>query len=135
MTTESLFLAAASAAALATLFVHLFIGGRRVARPLLADRALPRAAKWLSYYCWHIATLAIAFMAIMFAAAGTGELSRAAEIWAVEKIVAAGFALFAASLSALSVWVALKGAIHPLRFPSTSLFALIAALAAAAAMS
>lgn len=135
MTTECLFFAAAALLALATLFVHVFAGGREVARPLLADSTLPHAAKWLCYYCWHIATLAIAFMAIMLVAAGTGVLSRVAEIWGVEKIIASGFALFAASLSALSVWVALKGAIHPLRFPSTGLFALIAALAAAAAAS
>ena len=128
MTLQSVFLWGASAASLVTLLVHLFAGGVAVARPLLADRSLPRAAKWLAYYCWHIASAAILFMGAAFArlaVASDGAAPRDAVV---------GLAAFAAALSALSVWTAAKGGIAPLRFPSTSLFALVAALGAAAAV-
>jgi hypothetical protein len=39
---------AAAAASLVTLAVHTFVGGAFVARPLLSDQSLPKAAKWLA---------------------------------------------------------------------------------------
>lgn len=103
--------------ALATFATHTFAGGKAVARPLLATDALPPASKWLNYYCWHIATVLLAAMAGVFAAAAVGRISADS---------AALMTMLAASLSALSVAVALKGRIQPLRFPSTWLFALVA---------
>lgn len=97
-----------------TFAVHFFIGGRYVARPLLADQSLPRASKWLNYYCWHMVSVLLLFMVGGYAyAARTGQ--------GAELIVFMG--ICAAAFSPLSAYVALRGGIHPLRFPSTSLFA------------
>jgi hypothetical protein len=108
----------AAGSALVTFAVHTFVGGVVVARPLLADASLPRAAKWLAYYCWHIATVTLLALAAAFAwSAATADAT-----------LALGAAVFCAALSILSAGVALRGGIAPLRFPSTSLFALTAAL-------
>ena len=48
---------AAAIMSVVTFAVHTFIGGPRVAAPLLADTNLPKASKWLNYYCWHITTI------------------------------------------------------------------------------
>jgi hypothetical protein len=118
---QPLFWAAALACSI-TFAVHTFIGGARVARPLLADRSLPRASKWLSYYCWHIVTVLLAAMALGYAYAAWSGNGR--------DLVAAQTALSAA-LSILSAGVAFKADINPLRFPSTTLFAVTACLGAA----
>lgn len=123
---QSLWFWAAAAMSAVTFLVHTFVGGQRVAKPLLADVSLPKASKWLNYYCWHLVTITLAAMAIAFAAVALGRVG--AEIgWMLGTL--------ALLFSVLSVVVALKGAIHPLRFPSTTLFALIALAAAGAAMS
>lgn len=111
----------AALAALVTAFVHTFIGGAVVARPLLATQALPPASKWLNYYCWHIATVLILFLAAGFALAARDTQYHPVALFLTP---------LCAVLSALSAFVALKGGIHPLRFPSTGLFALTAALGA-----
>ena len=103
----------AAGIALLTFGVHTFIGGPRVAGPLLADRQLPIASKWLNYYCWHIATVLILFMAAGYGLAATDPAMRPL----------AGFCTaLAAALGILSAAVAVKGRIHPFRLPSTSLF-------------
>ena len=108
----------AVAVAALTFIIHTFVGGRYVAAPLLADASLPRASKWLSYYCWHIAT-------VLIAAIAAGLLWLA--LVRTPAVTAPGLVFFCsltAALSALSAGVALKGGIHPMRFPSTTLFAL-----------
>ena len=101
-----------------TFVVHTFVGGRVVAGRLLADTGLPKAAKWLSYYCWHIATVLLLFVWMAVAAAALHLLPGDA------RLLLAFIAALTAALSLLSAAVAMKGGIHPLRFPSTSLFAL-----------
>jgi hypothetical protein len=123
----------AAATSAATFLVHVFAGGAHVARPLLADRTLPRASKWLNYYCWHIVSVLIAAMAAAFAAAASGALDRAVAAFGHVSVLAGAFAVLASALSLLSAFVARKGGVNPLRFPSTSLFAAIAVLAVAAA--
>jgi hypothetical protein len=115
---------AASAAALTTFAVHTFVGGVFVARPLLADQSLPKAAKWLAYYCWHIVTMLLLALTLAFAAAAVGALPREAAL---------GLSAFCAACSLLNVAVALKGRIAPWRFPPTTLFAITAAFGLAAA--
>jgi hypothetical protein len=116
---QSAFFWLAALSSLVTFAVHTFIGGVVVARPLLADTGLPKASRWLNYYCWHIATVLLLAIAGAFA-------------YAAVRTQALELAWFATALSLalslLSAAVARKGRIHPLRFPSTSLFALIAAL-------
>jgi len=121
----SIFLFAAAAISGATLYVHVFVGGLVVARPLLNDRTLPRASKWLNYYCWHIATLLIAFFAIAFAWQAITQLVVDWTIW---------LSILSGSLSVLSALVAIKGGVNPFRFPSTTLFALVAVFGVLALM-
>ena len=94
--------------------VHTFVGGREVARPLLADRSLPPASKWLNYYCWHVTTALLAAVTVAMAWAAFDE----------RLMPVVGFiGIFAVISALLSVAVALKARINPLRFPSTSLLA------------
>jgi len=107
----------------ATFSVHTFMGGVRVARPLLADANLPAASKWLNYYCWHVATVTLLFTAGGFAFSALNPGKTEIAIFA---------SLLAASLSLLSAAVAIKAGINPLRFPSTWMLATMAALGGAA---
>jgi hypothetical protein len=120
----SLFWVAAAVAAI-TFYVHTFIGGVRVAGPLLADESLPRATKWLAYYCWHLVTMMIAAMTLFFAAAAS---------FGIASSMVLAFSLFCISCSALSAIVAIKGSIAPLRFPSTTLFAVMGLAGTAGAL-
>ena len=114
---------AAAVAAVVTFCVHTFVGGKFVAGPLLADRGLPKAPKWLNYYCWHVTTIEIFGMAGAFLYIAINQLNLE-------------LAIFVSSLAVLnailSAAVAIKGRIHPLRFPSTSLFTVTAGLGWAA---
>ncbi|MEM7078522.1 MAG: hypothetical protein AAF513_07840 [Pseudomonadota bacterium] len=62
--TAWLYVAAALAAF--TAVVHVLGGGRSAARPLL-DSALADEPKYTNYYCWHMVSIIIAFMAACFA--------------------------------------------------------------------
>lgn len=100
-----------------TFYVHTFIGGPRVAGPLLKNKDLPVASKWLNYYCWHIVTIYLFFMGGAYAYVA----------WYPDRPELVVFlTLLNTSLSILSIAVATKGKINPLRFPSTTLFALVA---------
>ncbi len=119
------FLWAAAVAASITFCVHFFVGGVYVAQPLLADTHLPKASKWLNYYCWHVVSILLLTVpgAYAYAALVPGQFALAAYV-----------TLLAALASALSAMVALKGRINPFRFPSTSLLAIVAALGLAGLM-
>jgi hypothetical protein len=114
----SLFWAAAMMSVV-TFAIHTFIGGPRVAVPLLANTTLPKASKWLNYYCWHITTIYTLLM-------GTAYAYVALHPDRPELVVF--LTLLNAMLSLLSVVVARMGGINPLRFPSTSLFATVSLL-------
>jgi hypothetical protein len=114
---------AASAVMLTTFLTHTFIGGMHAARPLLADNGLPRASKWLNYYCWHVTTLTI--LGLTGAFVYTAVRPDRPELAVLATTLSASFAL-------LSAAVAIKGGLHPLRFPSTSLFTVTAVLGTAA---
>ena len=98
-----------------TFAVHTFIGGVYAARPLLAAQDLTPASRWLNYYCWHITTVLLLYMTGGFAWAALR-----AEAWPVAWFLTA----LAPALSLLSVGIALRGGVNPIRFPSTTLFAL-----------
>lgn len=93
--------------------VHTFIGGRVVARPLLDTPGLPRAARWLAYFCWHIATVVLVTMAASFAWASLDP--RGAPL----AVLFTGLALV---LAALCAWVAAEGRLRILRLPPFLLF-------------
>lgn len=110
---------AAAIMSVVTFAVHTFVGGPRVATPLLADTNLPKASKWLSFYCWHITTIYTFVMggAYAYVAFNTEKI----ELVVFLSILNASFAI-------LSAVVAIKGNINPFRFPSTSLFATVCIL-------
>jgi hypothetical protein len=109
----------ASFVSVVTFAVHTFIGGPRVAAPLLANTDLPKASKWLNYYCWHITTI--------FTFAMGGAYAYVA-VHPDRPELVVFLTVVTAALSVLSAAVALKGNINPFRFPSTSLFAAVAIL-------
>lgn len=110
---------AAAIMSVVTFAVHTFVGGPRVATPLLADTNLPKASKWLNYYCWHITTIYTFVMggAYAYVAFNTEKI----ELVVFLSILNVSFAI-------LSAVVAIKGNINPFRFPSTSLFATVSIL-------
>lgn len=110
---------AAAIMSVVTFSVHTFIGGPRVAVPLLENSSLPKASKWLNYYCWHVTTIYTLFMGVAYAYVALGPDRP-------EMVVFLTF--LNAALSLLSAAVARKGGINPLRFPSTSLFATVSLL-------
>ena len=110
---------AATIISVVTFFVHTFIGGPRVAAPLLENSSLPKASKWLNYYCWHITTLYTLFMGAAYAFVA---------LHPDRPELAVFLTVLNTALSLLSVAVALKGGVNPFRFPSTSLFATVAML-------
>lgn len=48
-----------------TALLHIFGGGKSVAKPLLQS-ALDDEAKYTSYYCWHMATIVMVAMSVCF---------------------------------------------------------------------
>lgn len=110
---------AALLAALAFL-THWLVGGRRVVRPLLAVPDLDPASRWLTYLCWHITTVLLLVMALTLALGSVGLVGRDALV--VD-------AVMATSISVLSVVIAVRAGIPPLRFPSTYLLGGVAAAA------
>jgi len=110
---------AAVVLSLVTFYVHTFIGGPRVTVPLLANQDLPRASKWLNYYCWHMVTLYLFLL-------GGGYAYVAVHPDKPELVVF--LTILNIQFAVLSVIVARKGKINPLRFPSTSLFSLLSVL-------
>ena len=117
----NLWLWASAAAAFFTLLIHLILGGREIARPLLAARGLADVPKYTMYYCWHLVSLMIFAMAAMLAHVafwgGPVELA-----WA-------GLALAAGSMAWSFVMIAALR-LRPLwHYPQGWLFALVVALA------
>jgi hypothetical protein len=110
---------AAAIMSVVTFYVHTFIGSPRVAAPLLANSSLPKASKWLNYYCWHITTIYTLFMGGAYAYVALHPDRPELVVF---------LTILNTALSLLSAAVARKGGINPFRFPSTSLFASVALL-------
>ncbi|MDU0339898.1 hypothetical protein [Bosea rubneri] len=117
----NLWLAAAAIIALATTVVHAWLGGREIARPLLAAERLRNVPKYTMYYCWHLVTIILAGQALAFGLAAFGHASRDLTIFAT---VSAG--LFA--LWSLGMIGGLR--LRLAHFPQWALFAPMAACGA-----
>lgn len=102
-----------------TFLVHTFVGGPIVAKPLLENKSIPIASKWLNYYCWHITTIYTFLMGGAYAYVALNPDKP--ELVVFLSILNTSFAL-------LSAFIAIKGKINPFRFPSTSLFATVSVL-------
>lgn len=116
---------AAAAAAFAAFFVHVFLGGRLVVRPLLKARDITLASCWLMYFCWHIVSLLLLFMAAAFVWAGLGAP------W----LLGAGLTVFSALVLALCGYVCWRAKFPPQRVPPFVLFATMTLLGALGAVS
>ncbi len=115
---------AAAALTAVTGLIHVFWGGRDIARPLLASQELAFEPKMTAYYCWHMATIVIFGIAIAYLYAGV--VTSAQEL----AIAATGLAgAFAVLSVALVVWTRCS----PLTLPQWALFCPIAVLGALAA--
>jgi len=108
------FLWAAAVLSVITFYVHTFIGGPVVAKPLLECEEISKASKWLNYYCWHNTTILIVALALAFSYSAYFQVGIELVIFSTG---------LSGALSLLSAFVAIKGRINPFRFPSTSLFA------------
>ena len=81
---------AASALATLWLFVHIFLGGRQIARQLLGATDLHPVVRDTQYLCWHFTTVGIAGMAGFN---GWAALSGDASFAIAAAALALGFAL------------------------------------------
>ncbi len=99
--------------------LHIFVGGKIAARPLLDARDMSRTAKYTNYYCWHMVTIVLAAMGLMFLWAARHESG--IELAVVATVFAVIFMFWSFGVVALS-----KGKLF--QFPQWALFAPIAAL-------
>jgi hypothetical protein len=110
---------AAAVAAFATFLIHTFLGGREIATPLLAAQDLPRIPKCTSYYCWHLVTIVLLFMAL---ALGWGA-------WGGERVLVAAVLLLSVAFCLLSLGMVAAFRVSPWLMPQWSLFLVVALLA------
>ncbi len=81
-----------------TLLAHVLGGGKSIAQPVLASE-LDAEPKFASYYCWHMVTIVIAFMAIAFLLAAIEVASN--DLAIASAILSLLFALWS---MALTIW-------------------------------
>lgn len=62
----NIWFAVAALIAVVTLGLHVFLGGREAAEPLLKAADLDQLAKFTNYYCWHLVSIAIGGVAVAF---------------------------------------------------------------------
>lgn len=70
--------AAAAVVSTACCALHTIAGGHEAVRPLMAAAALDQTVRFTLYYCWHLVTIAIAWLAVAFALAAVGRDARTA---------------------------------------------------------
>jgi hypothetical protein len=106
----------ASIVAFVTFIAHFLVGGVFAAHPLLERRDLSRDTKWLNYYAWHMVSILLVAMIVVFAlASARSDLDS----------LALGFTGLSAAFSILCFAVARAGGVKPFRFPGTILFAVL----------
>ena len=81
-----------------TLLAHLIGGGKSIARPIL-ESELDLEPKFASYYCWHMVSIVIGFLAVAFALPVMG-LSAIDLAWAATVLAS----LFTIWSIGLTVW-------------------------------
>ncbi len=110
----------ATAGAFAALWfaVHLFVGGRQIASPLIEAQELKPLVRHTQYLCWHFTTVAIAAMGLFF---GIAAISGTIAFATSGTVLAAGFFIVGVGL------VVALGESHA-RLPQGWLFLPVAAL-------
>jgi len=108
------FLIAATMSGL-TMLIHLFVGGRFLARPLL-ESSLHQVVRTTLYFCWHMVTITIAAMAVLF---GLAFVDTSYSVLAIVATVLAG------AFCLLNLALILRYKQSMLRMPQWFLFMLI----------
>ncbi|MFV1528629.1 MULTISPECIES: hypothetical protein [unclassified Phaeobacter] len=62
----NMWLLAAGGLMVANTLLHIFAGGKSVARPLLNARELSAEVRYVNYYCWHLVSINLAAVAALF---------------------------------------------------------------------
>jgi len=78
----NIYLFAAGIFSAITCGLHIILGGRSSAAPLLASRDMHRVAVYTNYYCWHMVTLVLAVQAAAFLWAAVDTAGYAAAVMA-----------------------------------------------------
>lgn len=115
----NLWLAAAAVVAFATFLIHTVVGGRQIARPLLAARDLARIPQLTVYFCWHMVTILLFAMSLALAWAA----------WRANTPLVVLITLLAVAFTGLSLALVVANRVRPWYLPQWILFAAIAALA------
>lgn len=78
--------------------VHIILGGKQIARPLLDSKELHPTAKYVQYYCWHLVSLKIFALgaAFLYSALYPTEHTQALSVFAIA--LATGFAVLGIAL-------------------------------------
>lgn len=84
-------LLAAALVSLATVAVHVFLGGPETVSPLFSSRDLGEIPRATAYYCWHIVTITIGAMAVAFA---MSAMTGAPDAAIIATAMAAGFTIW-----------------------------------------
>ena len=85
---------AAAAISAATVVIHVTLGGRDIARPLLALAQEDKQLKFGNYYCWHLVSIEITGLSLAFAwPAMTGRAQELAIAATMISISATGWSL------------------------------------------
>lgn len=114
----NMWFAAAAVLAVLTCGIHVVLGGREAARPLLIASNLDLGAKYTNYYCWHLVTIVIGALAFAYGYSA----------WTAEP----GLALFATAMAFLfaawSLGMIALFRLRPFQFGQWALFLPMAAL-------
>lgn len=105
--------------------VHLFAGGKEVARPLLAANELSAIAKYTAYYTWHMATVVLFALCAGFFIAG---------IWPETTVLAAAATLLSAAFMVLSLALVVTSGAGLWTLPQWAFFAPITVVGALAVL-
>jgi hypothetical protein len=81
--------------------VHLFVGGREVARPLRENRTLPEMARAVAWLCWHWVSGSLLAMAALLLA---GAVLDRPDLVIAGGLLAAAFAVVGIALPPVMGW-------------------------------
>ena len=104
---------AAGGFSLFTALTHFVLGGREIARPLLACAALAPVPKYTNYYTWHMVSILLFAMAGLFIYAG---------FYPAEKVVPLSQTALAFLFALLSIALVAAKRMKPLHMPQWALF-------------
>jgi hypothetical protein len=113
-------LLASALAALVTFLVHLIVGGREIAAPLMRASGLARIPRLTTYYCWHMVSILLLAMAIALGWAA----------WHANPPLVLLLVLLAAAFAVLSLGLVVAFRVSPWHLPQWLFFVLIALLGA-----